>query len=411
MRCVLIGLLLGVYTSSPQDAPPQTPKQRYEALLKEYEAEELAWNLRYGGGKLEDPEALLEARYRDWPGWAFSVRFLEFAESNPTDPKAVDALILIVNQSISVGVSDRQLVPPYARALDLLTQDHRFDDKRVAEACIRALHYASPWTEQYLRTVLDQAKDRDARGLACLQLARLLANRRTLYFDAWFDEEARSPFQSFIRQRLDAFYMAYIRTTDPKAVEEEAERLFERSIREFGDVVCRRDARPGGHDKRIAEVARSELNEFRKPAVGRPAPEIEGEDANGRRLKLSDYQDQVVVLTFSGDWDADCRHLYPHVRQLLERYKDQPFVVLSVDNDKDRDTLPKAIQDGQITWRCWWDGGLGGPIATAWGVTSVPTVFMLDHEGMIRYKGTGDDRLDKAVEALLKKAKASRSGR
>ena len=36
--------------------------------------------------------------------------------------------------------------------------------------------------------------------------------------------------------------------------------------------------------------------------VGRPAPEIEGEDLDGRRFRLSDYRGRVVALDFWGHW-------------------------------------------------------------------------------------------------------------
>ena len=38
------------------------------------------------------------------------------------------------------------------------------------------------------------------------------------------------------------------------------------------------------------------------PAIGSPAPEIEGEDFDGRPLKLSDYRGKVVVLSFWTSW-------------------------------------------------------------------------------------------------------------
>jgi peroxiredoxin len=38
------------------------------------------------------------------------------------------------------------------------------------------------------------------------------------------------------------------------------------------------------------------------PAVGQKAPQITGEDINGKALKLSDFAGKVVVLDFFGDW-------------------------------------------------------------------------------------------------------------
>ncbi len=39
-----------------------------------------------------------------------------------------------------------------------------------------------------------------------------------------------------------------------------------------------------------------------EPQVGQLAPEIEGEDIDGTRFKLSDYRGKIVVLDFWGDW-------------------------------------------------------------------------------------------------------------
>jgi peroxiredoxin len=35
---------------------------------------------------------------------------------------------------------------------------------------------------------------------------------------------------------------------------------------------------------------------------GKMAPDIEGEDIDGKRFKLSDYRGKVVLLDFWGDW-------------------------------------------------------------------------------------------------------------
>ena len=56
-----------------------------------------------------------------------------------------------------------------------------------------------------------------------------------------------------------------------------------------------------------------------------------------------------------------------------------------------------------ITWPSWWDGGsTDGPISTAWNVHGWPTIYVLDHKGVIRYKGVRGEAMDKAVNTLLK---------
>ena len=41
---------------------------------------------------------------------------------------------------------------------------------------------------------------------------------------------------------------------------------------------------------------------FQALAIGKVAPEIEGEDVDGKTMKLSQYRGKVVVLDFWGDW-------------------------------------------------------------------------------------------------------------
>jgi hypothetical protein len=58
------------------------------------------------------------------------------------------------------------------------------------------------------------------------------------------------------------------------------------------------------HEKRVklGELADRELFELRHLLPGKPAPEIAGEDIDGKAFKLSDYRGKVVLLDFWGHW-------------------------------------------------------------------------------------------------------------
>jgi hypothetical protein len=102
--------------------------------------------------------------------------------------------------------------------------------------------------------------------------------------------------------------------------------------------------------------------------------------------------------------------MYPHERSLVKRLADQPFALLGINSDKDRDALKQTLKDENITWRSFWNGGsTRGPISTAWNVRAWPTIYVIDHKGVIRYKNVRGVRMDAAVDALLAEMKAEKS--
>ena len=86
-------------------------------------------------------------------------------------------------------------------------------------------------------------------------------------------------------------YLQELLRQDRARVAQEAEALFERAARHYADVKV-----PYGDT--VGEKARAELFEIRHLSVGREAPDIEGQDQDGKRFKLSDYRGKVVLLDF-----------------------------------------------------------------------------------------------------------------
>ncbi len=98
--------------------------------------------------------------------------------------------------------------------------------------------------------------------------------------------------------------------------------------------------------------------------------------------------------------------MYPHERSLVARLKDKPFALVGVNSDPKEKVLD-ALKRENITWTSFWDGGsTGGPIAKQYGVTSWPTIYVLDAKGVIRHKNVRGEQMDEAVDALLKELAA-----
>ena len=95
--------------------------------------------------------------------------------------------------------------------------------------------------------------------------------------------------------------------------------------------------------------------------------------------------------------------MYPHERSLVKRLADKPFAIIGINSDKDLEKLRDRLAEESITWRSFWNGpkGTGGPISTRWNVRAWPTIYVIDHQGVIRYKNVRGDALDAAIDELL----------
>ena len=91
--------------------------------------------------------------------------------------------------------------------------------------------------------------------------------------------------------------------------------------------------------------------------------------------------------------------------------KGRPFVLLGVNSDADREKLKSVLMEKELTWRSFWNGGsTSGPISTKWAVEGWPSLYVIDHKGIIRhvYLGSpGDEELDKVIDRLVKEAETA----
>ena|SRR5438067_13075669 len=104
--------------------------------------------------------------------------------------------------------------------------------------------------------------------------------------------------------------------------------------------------------------------------------------------------------------------MYPHERSLVKRLEGKPFALVGVNSDRDRAALKKVMEKEDITWRSFWNGGgTRGPISTRWAVRAWPTLYLIDHEGVIRKKwvgSPGNKVLDREIDKLVQQAEAKK---
>ncbi len=102
--------------------------------------------------------------------------------------------------------------------------------------------------------------------------------------------------------------------------------------------------------------------------------------------------------------------MYPHERSLVKRLKDKPFALIGVNSDANKETLRPRMVEENITWRSFWNGpkGTSGPISEAWNVWGWPTIYIIDHKGVIRARNKRGEAMDEVVDRLLAEMEAER---
>jgi peroxiredoxin len=279
-------------------------------------------------------------------------KLLALAQEAPESPLALDCVAWII-----ANTPDGPMVQ---KASEILIE-HHVGHERLDSLCERLVVSHSKYAETIFRAILKTNQHRLVLARACFGLA------------------------THLKERCD--------TGDANSESaREAERLYERLRMEFGDIDLQGQA--------LAEIAERQLFELQNLGIGQVAPEITGQDDQGQMFKLSDYRGKVVLLTFSANWCGPCVAMYPQHRSLLEKWKSKPFTILSVNADLELQSLRESIDAGKISWRCWWDGK-ENQIASAWNVTSWPAIYVIDSEGIIRYKNIRGERLALVIERVI----------
>jgi hypothetical protein len=351
--------------------PGLSAEQELTALQHLFDQARRQYRYQMEGARTQAERQRALAVKPDWQ--VYAEKYFQLAQKRRDSWAGMEALVRILEtcRTDEVGPAAAGIC---RKAAQLLEQDH-FQKPEFSGVCLRLARTPVPGCEQLLQAAMKRHPQREVRGLAGLSVAMNLARAGN---QARKSDPGRA--QRLMRQ---------------------AEKELERLVKEYGNVRVGRSS--------LEAFARYQLDEIRYLSVGSLARDIAGEDLAGRPLKLSDFRNKVVVLDFWADWCGFCRQMYPQERNLVQRFKDRPFALLGINTDDDRDSICRTVARKGLGWRSWWDGGPdGGRIRRDWHVDSFPTIWVLDHKHVIRFRFSGvpGKKLDDAVAEFVKEAEA-----
>jgi thiol-disulfide isomerase/thioredoxin len=127
-------------------------------------------------------------------------------------------------------------------------------------------------------------------------------------------------------------------------------------------------------------------------------------DLDGNTHSISAYRGRVVLVNFWASWCPPCIYEMPELTQLKERLADKPFEILAINVGEKKYRVQKFTRVINFNLPVLLD--TSSKIFDNWGVKTLPTSFLIDAEGHIRYRvqgnpGWDDKQTIELIEQLL----------
>jgi cytochrome c biogenesis protein CcmG, thiol:disulfide interchange protein DsbE len=122
--------------------------------------------------------------------------------------------------------------------------------------------------------------------------------------------------------------------------------------------------------------------------VGAPVPEIRMESLGGKALGVSDYRGKVLLLDVWASWCGPCKQELPMLDDMAKRLRGDGITILAVSIDQERANLVKFLRV-RPHWALTIAHDPKGEIADRLSPEKMPTSYIIDRAGIIRYVNSG----------------------
>jgi thiol-disulfide isomerase/thioredoxin len=138
--------------------------------------------------------------------------------------------------------------------------------------------------------------------------------------------------------------------------------------------------------------------------IGSPAPSIEGVDIDGRPFNLKDLRGSYVIIDFWGSWCGPCFQEAPKLIAIHEEFAPKGLQIVSIAIEKNDKNWKRATDRLGLPWK--YQLVEVSPfvrfnrIAADYGVTELPSSFLIDTQGHILLSGVNASQIKMALDKL-----------
>ena len=382
---VLFGMVLPLFaqdtTGKKPQTKPATPIKTADSDVEKSEGQKKLDSLRNEFKKLQDdviqeykdaksPEEAqklipkIQKNLLKLPREDFAKKALALSKTlKSSDQGSFDSLVFAM--SMVARGSNKEIMK---EAVDLIVKDH---SKNPKMASVLGFIATSPDGAAILEKIATKTEDRNIAGLSWYAITENLQQQT-----------------------------GEVGIKQAEELNKRTEMIYEKLAKDYADVPM-----ANGRGT-IGSTIKAALFELQNLSIGKVAPEVLCLNIDGDKDdKLSNYKGKVVVLDIWATWCGPCKAMIPHEREMNEKLKGKPFAFISISGDDKKETLTAFLEKEKMPWTHWFADSKG--ILKDWNIRFYPTMYILDHKGVIRAKGLRGEELEKKVIELIAEAEKS----
>lgn len=181
------------------------------------------------------------------------------------------------------------------------------------------------------------------------------------------------------------------------------------------EEYIKRNRTEAGFDQYMTSLENKAMNtlheHLRKAMTKEKAPMFSLRDLEGKIVRMDELKGKVVILDFWATWCKPCKESFPAMQKIINRYKDNPNVTFYfIDTWERGDKREKEkevavyIKTNRYDFSVLFDSE--NTVVSQFKVSGLPTKYVIDKEGFIRFRSFGyrgsDEDLIAELDEMIK---------
>lgn len=140
------------------------------------------------------------------------------------------------------------------------------------------------------------------------------------------------------------------------------------------------------------------------PLLGNAGPDFTQKTVSGKAVSFHALKGKVAIVDFWATWCGPCKQSFPKLQSLNTKYAARGLEVVGISEDDEPQGISPFADSLGAKFSLAWDEGKA--IASKWHPKSMPTTFVVDRQGVVRFVHFGyhegeELEIEKEIKGLL----------